>query len=126
MCIHVFIKGACSTALACQVYPDLNFDTIHSLFSIPIIEDEEDYDLIDDIECNTKTHPQRVQVVNAANVLILDEISCLHSYCFDAIIKSYNNLKGKVILCVMDRGQIGPVHSKWKEIRNCTSINYQT
>jgi hypothetical protein len=101
--------GACSTALACQVYTGLDFDTIHSLFSIPVIEDEEEYDLLEDIECNLESKPQRVELVNHTNVLILDEISCLHSYCFNAIMKSYNNLKGKIILCMMDRGQIGPV-----------------
>ena len=86
----------------------MNFDTIHSLFCIPVFEDEDEYDSFKDIQCNTKINPQRVQLVNATDVLILDEISCLHSYCFTAIMKSYNGLKGKVVLCMMDRGQTAP------------------
>ena len=46
-------KGCAATALASQVYGNLDFDTAHGLFVIPVIENEEDYDHINDIFCDT-------------------------------------------------------------------------
>jgi hypothetical protein len=47
------IKGCAATGLAAQVYGDLDFDTAHSLFNIPVIEDEEEFDHINQIRCDT-------------------------------------------------------------------------
>ena len=46
------IKGCAATALAAQCYGDLDFDTSHGLFLIPVVENEEDYDHIDSIWCD--------------------------------------------------------------------------
>jgi hypothetical protein len=35
------------------VYEGLDFDTAHSLFNIPVLEDEEEYDHINEIFCDT-------------------------------------------------------------------------
>jgi hypothetical protein len=45
------VKGCAATALAAQNYTDLDFDTAHSTFLIPVIEDEEDFDHINQIRC---------------------------------------------------------------------------
>ena len=87
--------GACATALAVQIYPDMEFDTLHGLFSIPVIEDEEDYDNINNIYCDLNKNKQKVELVNAASLFIFDEFFSNHKYCLNAIMKSYNNLLGK-------------------------------
>ena len=47
------VKGCAATGLAAQCYEDLDFDTAHSLFNIPIVDDEEDYDHINELRCKT-------------------------------------------------------------------------
>ena len=89
--------GACATALAVQVYPEMEFDTLHGLFSIPVIEDEEDYDNINRIYCDLNKNYQKVELVNAASLFIWDEFFSNHKYCLNAIMKSYNNLLGNII-----------------------------
>jgi hypothetical protein len=42
-------KGCASTGLAAAVYED--FSTAHSLFAIPVIDDEEDFDQEGDLQC---------------------------------------------------------------------------
>ena len=46
-------KGCAATALAAQCYGNLDFDTAHGFFVIPVIENEEEYDHIDEIFCDT-------------------------------------------------------------------------
>ena len=46
------VKGCASTALAAQCYGDLEFDTANSLFNIHIVDDEEEYDHINEIFCD--------------------------------------------------------------------------
>jgi hypothetical protein len=38
--------------LAAQCYGNLDFDTAHSLFNIPVVDDEEEYDHINEIFCD--------------------------------------------------------------------------
>jgi hypothetical protein len=47
------IKGVAATALAAQCYEGLDFDTAHSFFNIPVVEDDEQYDHINQIFCDT-------------------------------------------------------------------------
>jgi hypothetical protein len=51
--LNKIVKGCAATGLAAQVYEDLDFDTAHSLFNIPIVDNEEDYDHINQIRCQT-------------------------------------------------------------------------
>ena len=102
--------GSASTGLATQVYDDdLDFETMHTQFSVPVFEDEEDYDNLDDVECDTRRNMQKTDLINAADVLIIDEFFSSHKYVVKAILKSYNNLKGKILIVLMDRGQTPPV-----------------
>ena len=91
------VLGAAATGLACEVYKDLNFETFHSLFAVPIYESEEDYDNIYDIPCQTSKNPQKFALVNEAKVIIMDEVFSNHKYCFTSVFKSYNNLQGIII-----------------------------
>ena len=77
----------------------MNFETGHSLFSVPVIEDENDYDNIEDITCDLQRNPQRAELINAAKVLIYDEAFSSDKYLYNAILKSYNGLKVKSSYC---------------------------
>jgi len=46
------IKGCAATALAATNLEELDFDTAHSFFSIPVVDDEEDYDHMNEIFCD--------------------------------------------------------------------------
>jgi len=101
------VLGAAATGLAAQVYAELEFETVHTRFGVPVLEDEDEYDNIGNIECIYNV--QRAELINAADVLIIDEIFSNHKYCLTAIMKTYGNLKGKVVVFLMDRGQTSPV-----------------
>jgi hypothetical protein len=104
----------------------MNFETGHSLFSVPVIEDENDYDNIEDITCDLQRNPQRAELINAAKVLIYDEAFSSDKYLYNAILKSYNGLKGKVILLLMDRGQTAPIvkHSTREQTVNASILRH--
>ena len=50
--LRKIVKGCAATALAAQCYGNLDFDTAHGLFVIPVIDNEEEYDHINDILCD--------------------------------------------------------------------------
>ena len=116
------VLGCAATALATQVYEDLNFDTTHGLFCVPVIEDEDEYDNINNIFCDLQKNPDRVELVKAAHCIICDEFFSNHKYIMNAILNSFNGLKGKVIILLMDRGQTAPIvpYGSRKDIVNAT------
>lgn len=113
------VLGGAATGLATTIYGNLDFETFHTLYAIPVIEDEEEFDNMGQIYCNIDKDPERTELILSASVFILDEAFSVHKYCYSAIMGSYNNLKGKVIILLMDRGQTAPV-VKAKDIRNAT------
>jgi len=113
------VLGGAATGLATTVYGSLDFETFHTLFAIPVIEDEEEFDAMGQIFCNTTKDTERTDLINEASVFILDEAFSVHKYCYSAIMGSYNSLKGKVVLLLMDRGQTAPV-VKSKDTRHAT------
>ena len=106
------VLGSSSTALSCQVYAPIFFDTTHGIASVPVIEDEEEYDNMNHIRCDLNKNPEKVELLNAADILIFDEYFSLHKYVTNAIVNSYNNLRGKIIIFAMDRGQTAPIVPK--------------
>jgi len=102
--------GTASTALAAQVYGhEYGFETCHTGFAIPVNEDDEDYECIGEFKCNTERNPDRTKFLNSVDLFIIDEAFSLNKYNYMAIMRSYNNLKGKIVLFLMDRGQTCPV-----------------
>ncbi len=101
--------GCASTGLASTVYDD--FDTAHSLFAIPVIEDSEDYDQEQDIVCklDLPAYAERRQLLNAAKLIIWDEISSQHMKDVGAAYRAMNSFQGKVVLFIGDALQITPV-----------------
>ena len=117
------VLGAAATGLAAQVYEELEFETVHTRYGVPVMEDEDEYDNIYNIECIY--NPERVELINAADVLIFDEVFSNHKYCITAIMKTYKELKGKVVIFLMDRGQTSPVVKRGgrRETVNATIMN---
>jgi hypothetical protein len=88
-------KVASATALAASVYDDAT--TIHSLFKVPVVEDcdkELDYKL------KLKLTKERLELLLAAKVIILDEICFSSKETFEAFYKDtdLNQLRGKVVI----------------------------
>jgi ATP-dependent DNA helicase PIF1 len=101
--------GCASTGLASNVYDD--FTTAHSLFAIPVIDDAEEYDQENDIECklHLPAYEQRAELIKAAKLIIWDEISSQHMKDVNAVLKATHYFKGKVVLFIGDGLQITPV-----------------
>ena len=102
--------GTASTALAAQLYGhEYGFETCHTGFAIPVRDDDEDYECIGELKCDTQRNPDRTNFLKSVDLFIIDEAFSLNKYNYMAIMQSYNNLKGKIVLFLMDRGQTSPV-----------------
>ena len=62
--------GSASTALAATLYND--FETTHSLFKFPVVEDEDKEPNVP-TKCELHRNPKRVEFLRAADLFILDE-----------------------------------------------------
>ena len=104
--------GCASTGLAAQVYGQGEFETAHSLFGIPVIEDPEDYD-DETIFVTSKLQPDcdRFLLLQECSLIVLvrDEFLSNHQHCLDAAWRLLNMFEGKVLLCMGDCQQIAPV-----------------
>lgn len=102
--------GCASTALAATVYDD--FMTTHSLFGIPVLE-EDDYDTIQHIPIEVT--PERRTLLQSASLIVWDEAFSNHSSCLTIVLKNFfnnftdNNSTPKILLLVGDNKQIAPV-----------------
>jgi len=96
------VLGCASTALAASVYQDMGFDTAHGLFSIPVVNDSEDYDLESNIKCEFVKNKQRFALLMAAKVFIWDEIGSQHVRDFAAVHKAMQGFKAKILVLMGD------------------------
>jgi ABC-type oligopeptide transport system ATPase subunit len=112
-----------STALAAQNYPKEG-TTAHYLFKLPI--EDEDLKEIDDepIKCLLAGIPERLQLVQEADVIIWDEFPSNERACFQAVYESNDvrNLKGKVFIALGDFKQILPVGMDMQDVLDSTII----
>jgi hypothetical protein len=101
--------GCASTGLAAAVYDD--FLTAHSLFAIPVLEDEESYEQEGDLQCklHLPKYAQRKQLLAEAVSVIWDEISSQHMRDINAVMAAMKNFEGKILLLIGDALQITPV-----------------
>ena len=99
--------GCASTGLAASVYE--NFDTAHSLFKIPVVTNEEDFDFEHDFYCDLDKNPQRKELLQAADIFIWDEISSQSKRDFEAVYKAMHGFNNKVLILIGDKNQIAPV-----------------
>ena len=74
--IGLIALGCASTGLACQVYPNGEFVTAHSLFGIPVFESDNDFDDIGEAyqsNLSLKKNEGKLELLMAASVIIWDE-----------------------------------------------------
>jgi len=107
--IGLIVGGCCSTNLAAQIYGDLAFSTAHSLFCLPVI-DNDDKDFDDDImRCQFEKNPERAELLAATTFFVWDEMPSNNKECFEAVYEGLQHLKGTVSLNMGDFKQQLPV-----------------
>ena len=104
------VHTVCSTALGAQNFPQGECSTAHSFFVLPV-EEEYDKEVYDDegMKCNAMLKPERFALIQAADVIFWDEAMANHRECFEAVMKTFDNFKGKVIIMMFDAKQMLPV-----------------
>jgi hypothetical protein len=117
-------KGCASTGLAASVYDD--FVTAHSLFKIPVIDDEEEFDQESDFKCTLDNviNAERAEVIHNMTFCAWDECSSQHMRDIRAAIAAVNNFEGKVLLLIGDALQITPVVKGGSKSAICASSIY--
>jgi len=95
--------GCASTALAATNYE--NFDTAHSLFKFPVIE-EEDKETNEATSCSLLSFPERLELLQHTKLIIWDEFPSNHREIFEAAFKALNNFEGKIVICMGDFRQV--------------------
>jgi len=104
---EILCVGCASTGLAATNYD--NFDTAHGLFKYPVTEDEE-VDLEDtESICKLHQHPERLELLQKAQVIVWDEFPSNHKNIFENVYQVMNKFYGKVLICMGDFRQIAPV-----------------
>ena len=103
----ILCVGCASTGLAATNYE--NFDTAHGLFKFPVTEDEDDDD--EDDQCLSKLYknPERMELLQHAQVIVWDEFPSNHKSIFENVYHIMNEFKNKVVICMGDFRQIAPV-----------------
>jgi len=99
--------GCASTALAATNYE--KFDTAHGLFKYPVIEDDDPE--TDEQCCKLHEYPQRLELLQATQLIIWDEFPSNHRNIFESIYHQLYKFQDKVVLCIGDFRQIAPVIS---------------
>jgi len=98
--------GCASTGLAATLYE--GFETAHSLFKFPVVEDDErEVDV--PVECQLSNSPNRLEYLNAVDVILWDEFPSCDKEVFEAAYRALNKFDGKVIITMGDMRQIAPV-----------------
>ena len=100
--------GCASTGLAATIYE--NFNTAHSLFKYPVIEDQ-DRDEDREIQCQLKPNSNRYQLLKAANLIVWDEFPSNHKEVFEAAYRALNGFQNQVVICFGDFRQIALVQN---------------
>jgi len=100
-------KGCAATNLAAQVYDD--FVTAHTLFKLPVVEDNEK-DLDDDVMIsNVAMHPERLELLKHTSVIVWDEFPSNNKECFEAAFEALDGFRGKIVIFMGDWKQMLPV-----------------
>ena len=98
--------GCASTGLAATIYE--GFETAHSLFKFPVVEeDEREVDTA--IECQLTNCPNRLEYLNSVNLILWDEFPSCDREVFEAAYRALRGFEGKVIVTMGDMRQIAPV-----------------
>ena len=100
--------GCASTALAAKVYDD--FDTTHSLFKYPVIDNMEDIEDINDIKLNLDEYPERIKlIIENTSLIIWDESPSNEVNIFKTVNTYFNLFPKTVLILAGDWRQCPPV-----------------
>lgn len=99
--------GCASTALAAKVYDD--FDTTHSLFKYPVIENMEDIEDINDIQLTMDEYPERKELIENASLVVWDEAPSNEVNIFRTVYIHFNSFPTTVLFLIGDWRQCPPV-----------------
>jgi hypothetical protein len=104
---EILCLGCASTGLAATNYD--NFDTAHGLFKFPVTDEEDDDDENDKCLSKLYEHPERIELLQHAQVIVWDEFPSNNKKIFESVYHIMNEFHGKVIICMGDFRQIAPV-----------------
>jgi ATP-dependent DNA helicase PIF1 len=99
------VLGCAATGVAAAQFDD--FLTAHKLFELPVI-DPQSRELNTELryESNLKSKPEKLELLQEANVIVWDEIFTNTRECLDAAAQVLSNFVGKVIVLVGDVKQM--------------------
>lgn len=83
------------------------FSTAHSLFGIPVVEDEEDYD--HEAVLRSTIKPERKELLMSSSLIVWDEFLSNHKQCLQTAYNVTDRFKNKIVICMGDYRQIAPV-----------------
>jgi len=98
--------GCASTGLAATIYE--GFETAHSLFKFPVIEEDE-REIDTPVECQLLKSPNRLQYLKEVDLILWDEFPSCDREVFEAAYRALHRFEGKVIVTMGDLRQIAPV-----------------
>ena len=95
--------GCASTGLAATIYE--GFETAHSLFKFPVVEDDErEVDL--PVECQLHKCPDCLEYLKAVDLILWDEFLSCDREVFEASHRALNDFNGKAVVTMGDMRQI--------------------
>jgi len=104
--INKLCAGCASTGLAATLYE--GFETAHSLFKFPVVEeDEREVDV--PVECQLSKSPNRMEYLKAVDVILWDEFPSCDREVFEAAYRALNKFNKKIVITMGDMRQIAPV-----------------
>ena len=98
--------GCASTGLAATLYE--GFETAHSLFKFPVIEDDE-RDVDTPIECNLLNTSNRLEFLQNVDLILWDEFPSCDREVFEAAYRALNGFQDKIVVTMGDMRQIAQV-----------------
>jgi hypothetical protein len=105
--IGKIVLGCASTAIAATIYEGLGFYTMHALFKLPVVEKtEKDLDDERPYSSQLSQHEGLDELMQEANVIIIDEVHSLDAKCIQAASDATNGFVGKVVICLGNIAQI--------------------
>jgi hypothetical protein len=98
-----------ATTLAATNYPHGN--TLHYLIGYPVLEDDEDHDGDNLVQCELQTekYAQRLEYLNAVCILFIDEVFNLDRRVIEEAIRALSQNQSLVVIVIGDTRQILPV-----------------
>ena len=96
-----------ATGLAATLY--FGGTTAHSLFKIPVEDEADREDEEHELSCKLPEGSQRLELLQAANLIVWDEFPNNHRQSFEAVYRGMQGFQGRILVACGDFRQIPPV-----------------